>query len=414
MKHNFQKLSRYLLALCTLLGGTQVTANDSTNAHELSFKPLWEVRTGAPVFGKPTLFGKFVYAGGEDGRLRKIDRNTGKAEWTHKANAAIGSSATVDDARVYFSARDGSVRSLRKSDGQEVWRFNTGGEKRWDLWDYQLSTPTVDHERIYFGSGDHHLYALYKRNGSLRWRVPTEGIIHTQPALDKELVIAGNFAGQLVAVDRASGALRWTFKSVGNSYFRNGAFAGTPIVHDNVVYVGSRDYNLYAVLTQTGTGAWNHRTPSWVVAQPLILDDRIYVGNSDSPRMIALNLGSGREQWHTELNMNVFGPAVAVGNHYLAAGAFDGRIYILNRDGTGIAAYYDTPAAAANRQNFFDGDDMKDPGITSFEELEAHYQARVTQLGAIVGGLNSLDNVLYYADGTGRIAAVEIKGLPDK
>ena len=152
----------------------------------------------------------------------------------------------------------------------------------------------MDHERIYFGSGDHFIYGLNKRNGSLRWSVETGGIIHSQPALDGERVIVGSFDGRLYGVDRSDGTLLWTFKTVGNSYFRNGAIAASPLVVDGVAYVGSRDYNVYAVLTATGTGAWNYRTPSWVVAQPLLLDDTLYVAISDSPRLIAIGRNSGR------------------------------------------------------------------------------------------------------------------------
>ncbi len=371
--------------------------------------PLWESHFETQFEGLPTVDGDHLYIGGMDGVLRKLDRLTGEVVWQKNVGAAIGSTVTVDREMIYFASWDGAMHARWKDSGDLVWVFKTEGEKQWDTWDHRLSTPTVDHERVYFGSGDHHIYGLNKRNGDLRWKYKTGGIIHSQPALDGEKVIVGSFDGYLYALDRANGQQVWAFKTVGNSYFRNGAISSSPLVHDGVVYFGSRDYNIYAVLSATGTGAWNYRTPSWVVAQPLIFDKTLYVTNSTDARLMAVNIETGYETWHSLLNINSYGRSVAVGEHFVASAAQDGRVYLIKRDGSGQAAFYDTPSARENRDAYFDGDKWRDVEYQSFRHYEQHHHSFLKEVGAINAGLVAHEGVIYLANSGGDIVALEVK-----
>lgn len=317
------------------------------HAQEISTETLWRIETEAPIYGHPVAAGDVIYIGGEDGILRALDRQSGDIIWTYDAGAPIACNAGFDEQRVYVSARDGSVHAVSVESGESDWRFKTEGEKQWDYWDYRLSTPVADHERVYFGSGDHHIYGLNKRNGALRWSVETGGIVHGEPLIDGDKVIAGGFDGVLYAVDRANGKVLWTFKTVGNSYFRNGAIAGSASLNEGVIYVGSRDYNLYAVLSATGTGAWNNRTPSWVIAKPLISDGLVYAATSDLPALFGFTASGGGDRLETGLSSNVYGEAVALGSAHIGVGGKDGRINIVARDGSGISAFHDTAEATA-------------------------------------------------------------------
>lgn len=405
-----------LVFVVTLLAAWITTQANSQEQTEQQSAPelveLWHVDTDTHFEGRPAIDGDFLFVGGKDGLVRKLDRGSGKVVWTYDAKAEIGSSLTVDEERVYFSSWDGTVHAIMKSDGTEAWQFKTGGEKQWDTWDHRLSTPTVDHERIYFGSGDHYIYGLNKRNGAFRWKVKTGGIIHSEAALDGDKVIVGSYDGKLYGVDRANGKLLWTFKTVGNAYFRNGAIAGSPLVADGVAYFGSRDYNLYGVLTSTGTGAWNYRTASWVVSKPLLLDGNLYITNSDAPGLMAIGEKSGREKWKTPLNLNSYGRSVGIGTTYVATSAQDGRVYLMKRDGGDLVASYDTPSAQANRDQYFDKENkVLAQKYTSFTDYEAKLHKRQYELGAINSGLVAKDNIIYISNMAGDIVALEVKGV---
>lgn len=385
-------------------------------AEDLSTETLWRIDTGEAIYPKPRLDGDTLYVGGEDGIVRAIDKDSGEVIWAHDSGAAVGSGVSFDEMRVYYITRDGRVHALWKQSGEPVWAFETGGEAKYDYWDYVLSTPVPDNRRsLYFGSGDHHVYAVNKRTGKLFWKTGTGGVVHGDLALSGEWLIAGSFDGKLYAFDSANGDILWTFKTVGNSYFRNGAIPGSPTVHDGLVYFGSRDYNLYAVIEDTGTGAWNERTPSWVVAKPLVVEDGVYIGISDGPRALAYNARSGRQQWETRLSLNVFGGAEAMaGGAVIAVAGFDGRITFLARESGEVLGHHDTREARQNRSRFFDREGKLQPGeLNVLEDLMDLNDRFFSELGGIVSGLVVDGDVIYYATGSGGIAAVRVDGLEE-
>lgn len=382
-------------------------------AQDITFEEVWRVETAQSHFTRPVIDGEVLYIGGEDGVLRALDKQTGEATWVYEAGAGIGSGAGFDDMRVYVTSRDGLVHGVDKATGEGLWTFETGGEKQWDYWDFYLSTPVPDDQHwLYFGSGDHHVYSINKRSGAFRWKFETGAIVHGDPVLSGEKVIIGGFDGRMYALDRADGRQLWAFKTVGNAYFRAGEIPGSAAVADGIVYFGSRDYNLYALLEDTGTGAWNIRTPSWVVARPLVVDGRVYVGISDGPRVYSIDARSSREYWETPVGLNVFGGAEALGTRLIAVAGLDGRINLMDRESGEIVAHHDTREATENRSKMFDAEGKPIAGtIETFEDVFALYDRFFRDLGGIAGGLAVEGDMLYYATGGGSVTAIRANGV---
>ena len=64
---------------------------------------------------------------------------------------------------------------------------------------------------------------------------------------------------------------------------------------DGTIYVGSDDYNLYAI-NSNGTLKWSYATGSWYNSSPAIgSDSTIYVG-SDDGKLYAIGSGSGVQE----------------------------------------------------------------------------------------------------------------------
>ena len=387
-------------------------ASVSANAADITFQTIWSKQTGAVIYGGIGIDSENVFAGGEDGILRSFDKLSGEEAWTFEAEGAIASGVSTDDLRAYLHTRDGVVHGVDKKTGEGVWQFSTLGERRWDYWDYYLSTPIPDDRQVYFGSGDHHVYALDKRSGQLRWKVPTGNIVHGDPAISGERVIVGGFDGKVYAIDRGTGQVMWTFKTVGNAYFRNGEIPGSASVRDGMVYVGGRDYNIYALLEETGTGAWNDRTPSWIVGQPLALEEDLIIVNSDGARVTSYNRLSGQENWSYKNSYNMFAGAQPLGNDHLAVASLDGRITILDRADGSQAAVFETEGSRENHDQFFNEDGTVDySGITNLDELSRLYDRQLAELGGIPGKFAVEGNVIYFATASGEIAAVRVNGI---
>jgi len=392
--------------------GLLLCAFATARADGVTIEESWRQRTGVAVFGGVRTDEARLYAGGEDGALRAFDKRDGKMAWRYEAGSAIASNAAVDDLRVYIQARDGSVHAVDKASGERVWRFVTQGERRWDYWDYYLSTPAVDDRQVYFGSGDHYVYALDKRSGQLRWKVETGNIVHGEPAVSGERVIVGGFDGRMYAIDRGTGRVLWRFKTVGNAYFRNGELPGSATVTDGTVYFGGRDYNVYALLEDTGTGAWNERTPSWVVGRPLAVGDELIVVNSDGAKVFSFDRNTGKRNWEFKNSYNMFAGAVPLGGRHVAVAGLDGRITVLDRsDGTAVAVY-ETEASRRNRGDFFNEDgSVNYQGVSTLEDLTALYDRQLENLGGIPGGMVAEGDRLYYATASGEVAALRVRGI---
>ena len=279
----------------------------------------WKFKTQGKIFSTPIVHQQTVYIGSEDGNLYALNESTGKLRWKFKTNGKVNSGVGVADGVAYVQSTDGYCYAVQTDKGVLKWKFRTNGENQHDAWDYYLSTPTVDNQRVYFGSGDHNIYALDKNTGKEIWRYTTGDIVRASPLLKFGKLYIGGFDGYFYALDPSTGKLQWKFKTVGNSYFRKGAIQGSAGLLDlkasgvrtAYLYFGSRDYNLYAVDAFTGTGIWNERSPSWIIARPLVDGNTIYFGNSDGPAFFAYGARGGRQKWKSETNLNIFSTAVA-------------------------------------------------------------------------------------------------------
>ena len=63
-----------------------------------------------------------------------------------------------------------------------------------------------------------------------------------------------------------------------------------------MVYVGSEDFNVYALNASTGAKLWSYTTGSWVHSSPAVANGVVYVG-SDDGNVYALNASTGAKLW---------------------------------------------------------------------------------------------------------------------
>ena len=70
----------------------------------------------------------------------------------------------------------------------------------------------------------------------------------------------------------------------------------SPAAANGIVYVGSRDYNLYAIDATTGAVRWKFQTGSYVDSSPVVADNVVYFGSNDG-KLYALNATTGQKLW---------------------------------------------------------------------------------------------------------------------
>ena len=247
----------------------------------------WAFKTGDVVHASPAIAGGTLYIGSWDSYFYALDDATGKEVWRFKTGddpathnqTGIQSSAAVVDGTVFFGARDSHLYAVDAQTGTKKWDYFTN-------YSWVNNSPAVKNGAVFFGTSDSGLlYGLDKKTGKVTLRIALNNWpIFSSPAIAGDMIYVGQFGGQLRAIDLTSRSIAWTFetdaskknapaitKSDGSvdfnaafpsnfyddgvagylTFLKMGAFLSSPVITDNVLYIGSADGNLYALRLKT-------------------------------------------------------------------------------------------------------------------------------------------------------------------
>ena len=371
---------------------------------------LWKFKTNGRIYSSPLVEGDTIYFGSGDNTFYAINKNTGQKLWEFKTGGAIHSSPSIGNKLIYFASTDGNLYAVDKKEGKLHWKFKSQGERMYDLWDYYLSSPKEDEETTYWGSGDGNLYAIHSKNGKLKWKFKTEGIIHASPVFYNKNILIGSFDGNFYSIQKENGSLVWKFKTVGATYFPKGEIQKAALVENDVVYFGSRDYNLYALNAKTGRGKWNMRQPrGWIIATPIEYKGNIYFGTSDSHEFHSIDKVKGTTNWTIPLNMRVYGTAVAY-NDLIFFGTFDGKVLGVDYKTGEIRWKFQTEESKRNYGKIYNvkggfKDDFKLYG-NEFKKKEALIHSL---LGSILSSPIVDEQIIYFGSSDGNLYAIKLE-----
>jgi outer membrane protein assembly factor BamB len=260
-------------------GDTNIYALDSASG-----QLKWKFKTGDVVHASPAVVDGKLYVGSWDSYFYALDAKSGKEIWRFKTGedaeihnqVGIQSSAAVADGVVYFGCRDSNFYAVDAATGKERWKFNNKGS-------WVIGSPAVANGKVYFGTSDTALfYALDAKSGAQLFSLGFKGWpLFSSPALAGDRVYIGSHEGKLFAIDLKTQKLAWTFATDGSKkngatytkpdgttnyelafsdFFYDdmvsgvqrlmtvGAVLSSPVVAGDVVYFGSADGNLYALM----------------------------------------------------------------------------------------------------------------------------------------------------------------------
>jgi outer membrane protein assembly factor BamB len=370
---------------------------------------LWDFSTGGGVYSSPAVDNSTLYIGSNDSCLYALDKENGSLKWKFKTRGEIKSQPLLYKGSVIFNSTDGLVYSIDKSNAKEQWTFNTNGEKRLDMWDYYLSSPVYSDNKVFIGSGDGNIYAIEPSSGTLIWKFTTDGIVHATPLIHNKIVYAGSFDGFFYAINTENGELVWKFRTVGDAYFPKGEIQEGAAIYKNSVIFGSRDFNIYSLDIETGRGLWNMKEKgSWVIATPLIVDDVVYFGTSDSHRFVGLSANTGYEKCSYPLNMRVYGKAVFFEND-IYFGCFNGKLYKLVNSKGKLEQVFQTHGSKRNYHLVYnENDDFRTDFELYGKDIKGS-EKTILELGAILSTPIVDKGIIYFGDANGLIYAYKLK-----
>ena len=118
----------------------------------------------------------------------------------------------------------------------------------------------------------------------------------------------------------------WTL-DIGSGYFTS-----CSIAPDSTIYIGSMDYNMYAI-NFDGSLKWSYSTGSYVRSSPAIgIDSTVYFGSDDN-NLYALN-PDGILKWNFLTNGKVMSSPVIGYDSTIYFASFDSNLYAIKPDGT--------------------------------------------------------------------------------
>jgi outer membrane protein assembly factor BamB len=244
----------------------------------------WKFQTGDVVHASPAISDGTLFIGSWDSYFYALDAATGKEKWRFKTGedadthnqVGIQSSAAVMDGMVYFGCRDANFYALDAATGQKKWAFNNKGS-------WVVGSPAVQNGKVYFGTSDTStFYEMDAKSGAMGFSVKyNQWPLFSSPAIAGNMVYLGSHEGKLIAIDLAAQKTAWTFATDGSvkngvtytkadgtpnyeavftddfydtmiiavdKLMNVGAVLSSPVIVNNVIYVGSADGNLYALM----------------------------------------------------------------------------------------------------------------------------------------------------------------------
>ncbi len=237
----------------------------------------WKFHTGDVVHASPAISDGTLFIGSWDSYFYALDAATGKEKWRFKTGedhdiynqVGIQSSAAVMDGVVYFGCRDSNLYALNAGTGQKQWAFNNKGS-------WVISSPAVQAGKVYFATSDSSMfYALDAKSGTPIFSLNFKGWpLFSSPAIAGAMLYIGSNQGKLIAIDLASQKSAWTFET--DASRQNGPALTKPDGTPN--YEVAFTDNFYDSMV---IGVSKMMTAGTVLSSPVVVNNVIYVGSTD-------------------------------------------------------------------------------------------------------------------------------------
>ncbi|HET9240997.1 MAG TPA: PQQ-binding-like beta-propeller repeat protein [Oligoflexus sp.] len=235
-------------------------------------KQLWETRLSRFVTAKTTLSGNVLLAYSTDQKLYAIDFQTGQHLWVYDtgttANLLLraGAGPVVAGSEVIFGTTEGDVRSVSLNSGKENWKLDPSRE------DFRFKDVVGE-----IGMGNHQIYAarsdglvfavdILNKPNDVLWKETFPSV--TASAYRDGTYVVGCINGDLIALQASTGRQLWKVNL--------GASIKTITIGEKAIFVGGSQGRITAVSGANGQILWHDDLQGVLTRQPIVVDDEIY------------------------------------------------------------------------------------------------------------------------------------------
>ena len=259
---------------------------------------IWNYSINATSVSGPTVVNGTLYYMDNYG-IVALNATTGAWKWNITLNDSTVSHAypLVDGDYLYAGIATGDCMfyALNVSDnGSIIWYYNcTYGDAI-----FSRSGPALYNNTVYFATATR-IVALNASNGNLIWDNSIENwdgsTDECSPAIFNNTVFITSEKNKTVyAFDAITGSLMWNLNT---GAFGSGFYRTSPTIYNNTLYVttlgaGADNGSLWAIVPSNGTVLWNFTIPEDIGTTPLVVNDIVYIGSCAS-KLLAINATNG-------------------------------------------------------------------------------------------------------------------------
>lgn len=169
----------------------------------------------------------------------------------------------------------------------------------------------------------------FSKAPQINWTFKTSSSIFASPIVNENLVYVGSLDSTLYALDTHTGKVVWRFKT-------KGEIRSNACVNDKYLYLNGGDGIIYKMDKLTGNPLWQFKTKGekkydfadYFHSTPILFNNALYVGSGDG-NLYAINAETGSLIWKFKTE-DIVHTTPAIDNNKIFFGSFDGYVYGLN------------------------------------------------------------------------------------
>ncbi|MCD6045392.1 MAG: bamB [Gammaproteobacteria bacterium] len=288
-----------------------------------TLKILWRGHTGngngkSSINYAPVLADGQLYTVSENGTMVVYDAQSGRVIWQKKAGTPLTSGPTVGDGKLFVNDNQGELLVFNASNGAKLLTI--------DLPNRSFAAPAYSKGIVITKTIDEQMLAFNADNGSPIWSY--EGNVPTMilqggssPVINDDIVIQGSADGKVTLVTLDKGQLLWQRAAAQPNGISDIArmvdIDANPLIHNNVIYVGSYQGSLVAIDKFNATPIWEHRLST---RSGLALSTNALFVTDTRGRVWAFNPTTGKVLWRQNklLGRTLTAPAISGDNIVVA------------------------------------------------------------------------------------------------